>query len=99
MKTMMSNVLLQGGLALAIGMGVAWLYFGALWITLQRLVENVSAKRTVALLVLSYIGRLGLALVAFYWLAMWGIGFLVVGVTGFTLVALVLTATRARSGA
>lgn len=96
---MTSNIWIRGGLALAIGMGIAWLYFGALWITLQRLVENVSARRTAMLLVFSYVGRLTLALAAFYWLATWGVGFLVVGVTGFTFVALVLTAMRSRSGA
>ncbi len=95
----MSDNWLQAGIALGIGLGLGWFYFGALWTTVKRMVKKASVPYAAATLTLSTLVRLALALAVFYWLASLSIASLIMGVIGFTLVAILLTAKRATSGA
>ena len=86
-------------LGVVAGTGIGWFYFAVLWFAVRQLPERKSTARTMVVMALSYIGRLVVAVAAFYWLATVGIGALIGGVLGFTLVAIVQTARRAGSGA
>ncbi len=55
--------------ALFLGGGLGILYFGGLWITIQRLTH---AKQPVALMWFSFLLRLGAALGIFYLILQWG---------------------------
>lgn len=87
------------GVALITGVGIGWFYFHLLWVTVQKLMASVSTARAVAVLVFGYFVRLTVTLAVFYWLARLSIIALIVGVLGFTFVALLQAAMRARSGA
>ena len=51
------------GLALLAGVGLGLFYFGGLWLTVQQL---LTIRRPVALLLVSYVGRIGVTLLGFY---------------------------------
>ena len=51
------------GLALLAGVGLGLFYFGGLWLTVQQL---LTIRRPVALLLVSYMGRIGVTLLGFY---------------------------------
>ena len=51
------------GLALLAGVGLGLFYFGGLWLTVQQL---LTTRRPVALLLVSYVGRIGVTLLGFY---------------------------------
>lgn len=94
---MLNNDWLQAGLALVVGLALGGLYFGALWLTVQRLTERASTSSTTMLLALSYAARLGLTLIAFYWLATWSFTAFVAGILGFSIIALTQIVRRARA--
>lgn len=95
---MMNEIWFQIGTASGLGIGLGWLYFGALWLTVQRSLEKVSALRAASIVMLSYMGRLALALAVFYWLATWSFVSLAAGVVSFTLMAFVLAMSKVSSG-
>ncbi|MCB0171477.1 MAG: ATP synthase subunit I [Anaerolineae bacterium] len=51
------------GMALLAGVGLGLFYFGGLWLTVQQL---LTIRRPVALLLVSYMGRIGVTLLGFY---------------------------------
>lgn len=54
------------GMALLAGVGLGLFYFGGLWLTVQQL---FTTRRPVALLLVSYGGRIGVTLLGFYLVA------------------------------
>lgn len=94
---MMTSAWPQTGIALALGLALGWLYFGALWLTVQRILGRASASSVTMLLALSYAGRLGLTLLVFYWLATWGFMAFAAGILGFSIIALAQVVSKARA--
>jgi F1F0 ATPase subunit 2 len=85
---MISNQWLQLSISFGAGMVIGWLYFTGLWHTVRRLLQNSTpGSAAIAIILFTYLIRLALALVLFYWLALSGIWSLVSGIAGFTLMA------------
>lgn len=60
---MTASEFLRVTLALLAGIGLGLFYFGGLWLTVQQL---LTIRRPALLMLVSYVGRIGLTLVGFY---------------------------------
>lgn len=88
-------LLLLAGIA---GAGLGLLFFGGLWYTIRQLPQS---RRPALLLISSFLIRLSLTLLGFYWIlggAAAAIDRLLVAFIGFLLVRLLLTRRLRRAG-
>lgn len=74
-------------LPLLMGVGSGILYFGGMWLTVQKI--NATAYPAIWLLS-SFVIRIGMLLIMFYWLVMVSWSFLAVGFIGFLMARSVL---------
>lgn len=73
--------ILSLGMAFAVGLGLGYLHFGGLWLTVQRV---AAAQQPYLLLWASALGRLAISIVGFYGVLVWGGGLhLLVCMSGF----------------
>lgn len=82
------DTLLEIALGLVVGAALGLVFFGGLWLTLRRLPETAHAGLWV---LLSYFGRVGLAVLGFGLLLRRGLLTLAVGLAAFFAVRAVLT--------
>jgi F1F0 ATPase subunit 2 len=81
------NDVLPMALSLAGGFGTGVVFFGGLWLTVRRLDKM---KHPAVVIFLSSIGRVALALVAFWWLSRGGLLPLAIALAGFLAARFVL---------